>query len=108
MRFSRVTVQNPRHIHLSFLLRRAQMSDPIMATDIAAMSFEDALAELEQIVRRLEAGQVKLDEAILSYERGAQLKRHCEQKLNEAQQRVDRIVIGPDGIADAQPAKLDS
>ena len=44
------------------------------------MSFEDALAELEQIVRRLEGGQVKLDEAILSYERGAQLKRHCEQK----------------------------
>jgi exodeoxyribonuclease VII small subunit len=108
MRFSRVTVQNPRHIHLSFLLRRAQMSDPIMATDIAAMSFEDALAELEQIVRRLEAGQVKLDEAIQSYERGAQLKRHCEQKLNEAQQRVDRIVIGPDGSVGAQPAKLDS
>jgi exodeoxyribonuclease VII small subunit len=63
--------------------------------DIAAMSFEDALAELEQIVRRLEGGQVKLDEAIISYERGAQLKRHCERKLNEAQQRVDRIVIGP-------------
>ncbi len=42
------------------------------------MSFEDALAELEQIVRRLEAGQVKLDEAIHAYERGAQLKRHCE------------------------------
>ena len=83
------------------------MSDPIMATDIAAMSFEDALAELEQIVRRLEAGQVKLDEAILCYERGAQLKRHCEQKLNEAQQRVDRIVIGPDGTVGAQPAKLD-
>ena len=84
------------------------MSDPISTSDIAAMSFEDALAELEQIVRRLEAGQVKLDEAILSYERGAQLKRHCEQKLNEAQQRVDRIVIGPDGTVGAQPAKLDS
>ena len=74
--------------------------------DIAAMSFEDALAELEQIVRRLEGGQVKLDEAIMSYERGAQLKRHCERKLNEAQQRVDRIVIGPEGAIDAEPAKL--
>ena len=74
--------------------------------DIAAMSFEDALAELEQIVRRLEGGQVKLDEAILSYERGAQLKRHCERKLNEAQQRVDRIVIGPEGPVIAEPAKL--
>ena len=84
------------------------MSDPINTTDIAAMSFEDALAELEQIVRRLEAGQVKLDEAILCYERGAQLKRHCEQKLSEAQQRVDRIVIGPDGTVGAEPAKLES
>ncbi|MBO0738543.1 MAG: exodeoxyribonuclease VII small subunit [Alphaproteobacteria bacterium] len=83
------------------------MVGPEIPPDIAAMSFEDALAELEQIVRRLEGGQVKLDEAILSYERGAQLKRHCERKLNEAQQRVDRIVIGPDGAVTAEPAKLD-
>ena len=83
------------------------MSDPTVAADIAAMSFEDALAELEQIVRRLEAGQVKLDDAIQSYERGAQLKRYCEQKLNEAQQRVDRIVVGPDGVIAAEPTKLD-
>ena len=83
------------------------MSDPSATADIASMSFEDALTELEQIVRRLEAGQVKLDEAIQSYERGAQLKRHCEQKLDEAQQRVERIVIGPDGAVTAEPAKLD-
>jgi exodeoxyribonuclease VII small subunit len=83
------------------------MVDPGAPPDISAMSFEDALAELEQIVRRLEGGQVKLDEAILAYERGAQLKRHCERKLNEAQQRVDRIVIGPDGAISAEPAKLD-
>jgi len=88
------------------------MSDQIVPADIApadieSMSFEDALAELEQIVRRLEAGQVKLDDAILCYERGTQLKRHCERKLNEAQQRVDRIVVGPDGAVSAAPAKLD-
>ena len=88
------------------------MSDQIAAADftsidIESMSFEDALAELEQIVRRLEAGQVKLDDAILCYERGTELKRHCEQKLNEAQQRVDRIVVGPDGAVSAAPAKLD-
>ena len=83
------------------------MVDPGVPPDIAGMSFEDALAELEQIVRRLEGGQVKLDEAIQSYERGAQLKRHCERKLNEAQQRVDRIVIGPEGAISAEPAKLD-
>ena len=78
-----------------------------LSADIATMSFEDALAELEGIVRRLEGGQVKLDDAIQSYERGAQLKRHCERKLNEAQQRVDRIVIGPDGAVTVEPAKLD-
>ena len=88
------------------------MVDPGLPTDgvppdIAAMSFEDALAELEQIVRRLEGGQVKLDEAIISYERGAQLKRHCDRKLNEAQQRVDRIVIGPEGAIGVEPAKFD-
>lgn len=82
-------------------------SDSGLPADIASMSFEDALAELEQIVRRLEAGQVRLDEAIQSYERGAQLKRHCEKKLNEAQQRVDRIVIGPEGAVGTQPIKLD-
>jgi exodeoxyribonuclease VII small subunit len=83
------------------------MNEPNLPADIAAMSFEDALAELEGIVRRLEGGQVKLDDAIQSYERGAQLKRHCEKKLNEAQQRVDRIVIGPDGAVTVEPAKLD-
>jgi exodeoxyribonuclease VII small subunit len=83
------------------------MADADVPADIVAMSFEEALAELEQIVRRLEGGQVKLDEAILSYERGALLKRHCERKLNEAQQRVDRIVIGADSVLTAEPAKLD-
>ena len=83
------------------------MIDQNVPTDIAAMSFEDALAELEQIVRRLEGGQVKLDEAIQSYERGAQLKQHCEKKLTEAQQRVDRITLGPDGTITVEPAGLD-
>ncbi len=83
------------------------MNEPDASSDIVSMSFEDALAELEQIVRRLEAGQVKLDEAIQSYERGALLKQHCERKLNEAQQRVERIVIGADGAISTEPAKLD-
>ena len=83
------------------------MVDVDVPADIAAMNFEEALAELEQIVRRLEGGQVRLDEEILFYERGALLKRHCEGKLNEAQQRVDRIVIGKDGAITAEPAKLD-
>jgi exodeoxyribonuclease VII small subunit len=98
---------NRDNILAFFVEKKSQMRDPGVLPDIAAMSFEDALAELEQIVRRLEGGQVKLDEAILSYERGAQLKQHCERKLNEAQQRVDRIVIGSDGAVSVEPVKLD-
>jgi exodeoxyribonuclease VII small subunit len=83
------------------------MTETEAPPEISRMSFEDALAELEQIVRRLEAGQVKLDEAIQSYERGALLKQHCERKLNEAQQRVERIVVAADGAISTEPAKLD-
>jgi len=65
--------------------------------DIAALSFEDALAELDRIVRQLEEGRGKLDDAIVAYERGALLKRHCAAKLEEARAKVDRIVLGADG-----------
>lgn len=75
--------------------------------DIAALSFEDALAELDRIVRQLEEGKVKLDEAITAYERGAQLKQHCEAKLRDAQAKVERIVIGPDGKISAEPAAIE-
>lgn len=84
------------------------MAEPKAPADIADMSFEAALAELEGIVRRLEEGQVKLDEAIDAYERGAALKRHCETKLQEAQLRVERIVLAADGQVGAEPAAADS
>ncbi len=74
--------------------------------DIAKMSFEDALTELEAIVRELESGKGRLDDAIGSYERGAALKRHCEQKLREAQAKVDKILPGADGDVAAEPAKI--
>ncbi len=66
-------------------------------TDIPAMSFEDALAALEGIVRGLESGQQKLEDAITCYERGAALKKHCEAKLAEAEARVQAIVARADG-----------
>jgi len=75
--------------------------------DIGRLSFEEALQELEQIVKRLEGGTGKLDDAIQSYERGTMLKRHCEAKLREAQARVDKIVIAPDGTVKTEPAALD-
>lgn len=65
--------------------------------DVATMSFEDALAELERIVRGLEAGALKLEDAISAYERGTILRRHCEAKLAEADARVQAIVAAGDG-----------
>jgi len=83
------------------------MSDTAVPAEIAALSFEDALAELEQIVKRLEGGSGKLNDAISSYERGALLKRHCEAKLREAEARVNKIVIGADGAVATEPAALE-
>jgi exodeoxyribonuclease VII small subunit len=83
------------------------LAESQVPADIAKLSFEEALQELEQIVKRLEGGTGKLDDAIQSYERGTLLKRHCEAKLREAQARVDKIVIAPDGSVSAEPAALD-
>ncbi len=65
--------------------------------DIQKMSFEDALEELKEIVSTLESGEGKLDAAVEAYERGAKLKRHCEAKLREAQEKIEKISLGPDG-----------
>lgn len=65
--------------------------------DIAALPFERALAELEEIVARLERGSVALQESIAIYERGEALKRHCETLLRSAEMRVEKITLGADG-----------
>lgn len=67
--------------------------------EIAKLGFEEALAELEKLVRQLEDGKARLDDAIAAYERGALLKRHCEAKLREAQMRVEQIAVGSSGSA---------
>ena len=66
-------------------------------SDVAGLSFEEALAELERIVKGLEGGQQRLEDAIGAYERGAALRRHCEAKLSEAEARVQAIVERADG-----------
>ena len=73
------------------------MAESKIPKDIAELNFEDALTQLEKIVRDLEAGQVKLDEAVGFYERGAMLKRHCESKLNDARMKIVKIT----GLGDA-------
>ena len=81
-------------------------TDTDISPDIAALSFEEALAELEKIVGDLERGKVKLDDAIAAYTRGAQLKRHCETKLAAAKAKVEKIVVRPDGGLAAEDAEL--
>lgn len=73
----------------------------------ADLSFEDALLELEKIVRNLEEGKTRLDDAVIAYERGAALKRHCEAKLKDAQLTVEKININADGSLSLSPVKLD-
>ena len=81
------------------------------AADIAAMSFEDALRALEDVVRKLESGEVPLDDSITLYERGEALRKHCQARLDAAQARIEKIVAGPDGQAigtqplDAEPGR---
>ena len=58
---------------------------------IEKMTFEDAMKELEKLVDSLDKGDVSLDEAISAYDRGAQLKDHCQKKLNEAKMKVETI-----------------
>jgi exodeoxyribonuclease VII small subunit len=66
-------------------------------TDIREMSFERALKELESIVERLEKGAVELEESIAIYERGEALKEHCDRLLKQAEARVEKLTLGPNG-----------
>lgn len=70
------------------------------------MTFEESLAELEVIVRQLEAGDVDLEKSIAIYERGAALKAHCETRLKSAELKVEQIVQGTNGPA-TEPAAFD-
>ena len=83
------------------------MAEKSVPSDVGRMSFEAALSELEKIVQRLEEGDGKLDDAIKAYERGALLKRHCEAKLQEAQMRVEKIVLASDGTLRTEVADAD-
>ena len=75
------------------------MSDTDKTADIAALSFEEAMAALEQVVARLESGQVSLEDSIDLYTRGTALKAHCEAKLKGAQARIEKITLDENGRA---------
>ncbi|MGD1053351.1 MAG: exodeoxyribonuclease VII small subunit [Candidatus Dormibacteria bacterium] len=65
--------------------------------DIGGLSYERALAELDQIIERLERGAVALDEAIAAYERGARLAQHCGSLLDRTEQKITQLVVGAGG-----------
>ena len=73
--------------------------------NLAAISFEDALRELEAIVASLERGDVSLDDAIAAFERGTALKAHCQKRLEEARMKVEQIKLPADGTS---PVETDS
>lgn len=71
------------------------MSDT--ASEISQLSFEQALGALEDIVQKLESGDVPLDKSIELYERGEALRKHCQARLDSAQQRIEKIVTDQSG-----------
>ncbi len=70
---------------------------------VQTLSFEQALVELEKIVRGLETGESALEESIEAYERGIALKKHCENKLRDAQAKIEKISLTQDGTVTTQP-----
>lgn len=79
----------------------------VIPDDIKAMTFEQALAALESIVQKLEAGQVSLEDSIEIYTRGTQLRQYCEAKLQDAEARIRKITTGPDGSLGTEPLDVD-
>ncbi len=75
------------------------MSEKDTSSEIERMSFEEALGELENIVRQLEAGKVRLEDAVDFYAKGTMLRRHCEEKLAAARSQIDKIAASPAGEA---------
>lgn len=82
------------------------MTQDTAIKDIETMSFEEALKELEDIVRVLERGDAGLDQAINRYERGMALKQFCDKKLQESKLKVDKIVQTPTGEVTTEPTSF--
>ena len=74
--------------------------------DIAALTFEAALEELERIVAELESGKAELERSIEVYERGAALKAHCEARLRQAQLRIENVILIGGAPVGVEPAEF--
>jgi len=68
-----------------------------MSVEKKELTFEEALAQLENLVRELEAGKIRLDDAVNAYEQAIKLKNFCEKKLQDAKLKIEKIELAPDG-----------
>lgn len=76
------------------------------ATENEELNFEDALAQLENIVRELESGRIKLDDAVNAYEKAVRLKQLCENKLQAAKLKIEKIELKSDGSIETTPFEV--
>ena len=83
------------------------MTDQV-ADDIAGLSYEAALAQLDALIQKLEGGSIPLDDAITAYERGTRLARHCEELLDRTERRVTALMVGADGRATEKPLDIEA
>lgn len=79
------------------------MTEEVKNEDLSKLSFEEALIQLENIVRELESGRIKLDDAVSAYEKAVTLKKLCQDKLNAAALKVEKIEIAKDGTLTTAP-----
>jgi len=84
------------------------MGSDLINSDIDSLSFEDAIKELELIVESLENGSIGLEESITKYERGEALKVHCNNLLNKAEARIEKINLNATGSIDSSQSLEDS
>jgi exodeoxyribonuclease VII small subunit len=83
------------------------MSTQDLNTSAESLSFEQALQELERIVRQLEEGRVPLEEAVKAYEKGAELKKRCDVLLKNARTKIEEIMVTNDGSLSTKPSDLE-
>ena len=74
--------------------------------ELSNLSFEESLKQLEKIVEELDSGAMDLEKAIEAYEIGTKLKKHCEKKLKEAQERIEKIEVDEDGELNINPIDI--
>lgn len=78
------------------------------AGDIAGLTYEAALAQLDALIQKLEGGSIPLEDAIAAYERGTRLARHCEELLDRTERRVTALMVGSDGRPAEAPLDIDA